>query len=244
MPCGEPLIRRQGLVPFAYRGGPSRSAMDDPGSGGDEAVLAAAFMFAAEPEQIPMPRVPGDDLNVGEEAGVPIVLSPPAHNRIEGPQTAILIHPGPGSGRQGFELLFDPYGPLRGWPEMDHPSPSGLDPLDMKAQEGEAFIHMGDSGFLLGQLEVECGLQVAFDRLLRGVDLGNPTIADDDKIISKPHQLIIAEACLPSLPSCVWRHVPLCGCPGVKLMEIGSKDGAWRHHWRTSRGSAKNCVKS
>ena len=47
VPCGEPLIRRQGLVPVAYRGGPSRSAMDDPGSGGDEAVFAAAFMLAA-----------------------------------------------------------------------------------------------------------------------------------------------------------------------------------------------------
>jgi hypothetical protein len=47
LPCGEPLIRGQGLVSFAYHSGPSRSPMDDPGSGSDEAVFAAAFMLPA-----------------------------------------------------------------------------------------------------------------------------------------------------------------------------------------------------
>jgi hypothetical protein len=208
LPCGEPLRRRQGLVPCASRGGPSRSPMDDPGFGGDEAVLAAAFLLAASPAQLPMPRIPGDDVTGGEEAGGPIIIGPPAHHRLARPQAGLLIPPGPGAGRQGLARRCDLCRPLRCRPEMDHPAPRALDPLEVKAQAGAAFMHGGDMGVLRCQLQVECGLQEVFDRGLERLDLGNPAMAHDDQSLRNASPRISAATGLTPLLSCVWSSLP------------------------------------
>jgi hypothetical protein len=61
----------------------------------------------------------------------------------------VLIHPGPVSGSEFFDSPFDLLLVLFCRTEVIHPSSFGLDPLDVKSQEVESIVDMGEFRFLL-----------------------------------------------------------------------------------------------
>src|SRR5581483_8488866 len=55
--AGEPLVRLQGRIPFAYRGDPPRPVVDHPGLGRDELPAPASLVLAQQPVVVPVPGV-------------------------------------------------------------------------------------------------------------------------------------------------------------------------------------------
>src|SRR5215813_2811804 len=129
-----------------------------------------------------MPRVAGDILDILYQAGVAEIVGPASHHGIEGRQPTVLIHPGPGSGSERFDLLFHPFLRLGGGTEMDYPTSFGFDPLEMKPQKVKALIDMRNPGLLLRQHKVEFVVEKVFDFLLSGFHFSNAGIAHDRKV--------------------------------------------------------------
>lgn len=178
----EPLIRFEGVFPFTDRGDPPGPVMDNPGLGSDEPLFPAALVLAKKPMVVAMPGIPADLFQVTMETRVLVILTPASHDGIERCQTRILIHPGPVSGSEFFDPSLDALFPRRGGSKMSDPSSFGLTTLNVKTQEREAVVDVGDHGLRRRQLQVEFMGEKVSNLLLGRLHTGHGVIADDDEV--------------------------------------------------------------
>ena len=146
---GEPLVRFQRVTAFAHLCVPAGSAVEPSGLFTDELLLSAALVLLQQPVEVTEPREPRDLLDVCQKTGVPVVSGPAPHDSVQGRQAGVLIHPRPVSGSQVFELLFHSLLGLGLGRRSKVYGPPAIDllALDMKTQEVEAVVDVGDDSF-------------------------------------------------------------------------------------------------
>src|SRR5439155_13350293 len=226
--CGEPLIHDERMPALVHRGRPSRSSMDHPGLCLDEVLLAAAFVLLEQPEEVAVPGVAADLLDVADEAGVLVVFGPSSNDRVQAAQSGHLIEPCPSSGREGFDRRLDPSLTLRGRPQVGDPPSLGATSSDTKSEEIEPVVDVGDHRLVRRQREVELGGEKRGEFLLGVFDASAGIIADDHEIIRVADHLVVPATGGASLLATVSVDRPLHLGPPIKLVQVDVGE-EWGH---------------
>ena len=217
---GEPLVRLQRVIAFVHLSVPADSAMEPLGFASDELSLETSLVLLPQPVEVAEPYEGRNVLDVRHEAGIPVIRGPAPHDSVQGRQSVVLVHPRPISGSQVFELPFHSLLCLGRRSKMHRPPVAVSPPLDVKTQEVEPVIDVGDDSLFFRQCQVEFVLQKLLYGRFGGLDLGFGAVADDHEVVRVTHHLVVAET-RPSSPlSSVNVEVPLCRGPPIKLVEV------------------------